>query len=123
MSHRCRAVIARARQRNTLSCKRSNYGTYALSAHDAAVAALASASAGGPTAPAPAPVAAAPVALATPADDDDDDDGNVVAIIALVLALLSLVMNVFLIAALKCGSGDAAPCANPDQQHKSLNSA
>ena len=95
-------------QRNTLSCKRSNYDTYGLSSQGSALAELLGSSgfdsleeahlaverlrADFGVAPSPAPVDVIGGSVIDD-DDDDDDDGKAamaIAVVALVVALIAL---------------------------------
>ena len=118
-------------QRNTLSCKRSNYDTYGLSSQGSALAELLGSSgfdsleeahlaverlrADFGVAPLPPASPPSPAPDATVADDDDDDDGGaiVIAVAALVVAMLALALSCIPMCRKQ-------PCADPSKGHASI---
>lgn len=118
-------------QRNTLSCKRSNYDTYGLSSQGSALAELLGSSgfdsleeahlaverlrADFGVAPSPAPVDVIGGSVIDD-DDDDDDDGKAamaIAVVALVVALIALCLSCL-------PMFRKQPCADPSKGHSSI---
>ena len=118
-------------QRNTLSCKRSNYDTYGLSSQGSALAELLGSSgfdsleeahlaverlrADFGVAPLPPPPPSPAIVDYDDDDDDDDDDGGaiVIAVAALVVAMLALALSCIPMCRKQ-------PCADPSKGHASI---
>ena len=114
-------------QRNTLSCKRSNYDTYALSSLSSTLADLLGTT-GGFDSLEEAHIAVENLrtelgggAAAAPGPAPETNDSEIVAIIALIVAVISLLLNVVMMCGLCGGKTPAGQCATPQERQYANN--
>lgn len=101
-------------QRNTLSCKRANYETFALDSQESSIEAVNDAMeqmAG--------QLDGAGQAAEQPAGGIAGADSDTVAVVALIIAIVSLLLNIVLLCGSKRGGGSAAACATPAERRYS----